>query len=669
MYQLSRYRNYLSPLDYVTDRFDNVILALAISLILCAQSTIYVLANMRTLKDVLPVVSDNQLNINVTVWLLGLAIWVCEIAGGLEAVSITDSIQSVIMIISLIALPCVLHYHLGGAANSVELGCRNYATLDCTTPEFKLQYPGAACSSAGTASAYENGCLAYTRNIWTLYPAVDEGRFMEPLWGPVNTSDPAQESTWAGKLAYDGSKYYSFVPWQQLSFGVGFFAFANQPHWIQRQFAAKSANALKKGQFLMMFSGMVATLPGLLVGIQVAASLKAYYPNSYTPFGVVLAYLMDKGGFNEFVAVIASVSAIAAIMSTTDSAILGVSNLISRDVMQNLLFKRMDWTGERSNKALMVIGKITSGCIMLIAICFALYYEDLNDSTVYSRLLTWQNGLLWQSVPVCVLSPFWSHIKAWPAVIGIMVGMLMVGTLRQHEEDQDQWGTQHSREKGSWPPVQSPFAQKYYIDGVQWCGFANLFVTFFLSYLPFPTVAPRVLRVGTTNHDDEGRPLTFADINESVANMIEPIRSPAGRIGLICIFLLTNFCLPWYGDSYDGCNFLTMGYWRKDQENDFANGCMPGGLNGTDRCDGCKGPTMVGGLPQWATAILASYILMVFIAAATIMTWKSEEELGYCGKAWPTDQAPVSNENYTQREASASGGKPNPTTKVQPADR
>ena len=62
-----------------------------------------------------------------------------------------------------------------------------------------------------------------------------------------------------------------------------------------------------------------------------------------------------------------------------------------------------------------------------------------------------------------------------------------------------------------------------------------------------------------------------------------------------------------------------------------------------------------------------AHTLYVMHQAATIMTWKSEEELGYCGKAWPTDQAPVSNENYVKRKGS--DGKPNPATKVQPMDR
>ena len=39
--------------------------------------------------------------------------------------------------------------------------------------------------------------------------------------------------------------------------------------------------------------------------------------------------------------------------------------------------------------------------------------------------------------------------------------------------------------------------------------------------------------------------------------------------------------------------------------------------------------------------------------AATTLTWKSEEEMGYCGKAWPTDMPPILNPGERPRSAKA----------------
>ena len=46
-----------------------------------------------------------------------------------------------------------------------------------------------------------------------------------------------------------------------------------------------------------------------------------------------------QGGFAEFVAVIASCSALAAIMSTCDSTIIGANNVVTVELVQNWLWK------------------------------------------------------------------------------------------------------------------------------------------------------------------------------------------------------------------------------------------------------------------------------------------------------------------------------------------
>ena len=56
-------------------------------------------------------------------------------------------------------------------------------------------------------------------------------------------------------------------------------------------------------------------------------------------FPVVTGELIDQGGFAEVIAVVASCSALAAIMSTADSCIIGANNVITVDWVKNHLWK------------------------------------------------------------------------------------------------------------------------------------------------------------------------------------------------------------------------------------------------------------------------------------------------------------------------------------------
>jgi hypothetical protein len=134
---------------------------------------------------------------------------------------------------------------------------------------------------------------------------------------------------------------------------------------------------VRKANIFFTFAALVATLPGVLVGVMVAANLSKIYPTDANTFGTLLSYFMDQGGFAEFVAVLASCSAIAAIMSTADSAIMGVTNVLSMDFFKNWLFiKKPALDTERNNH---IFARLISLVICLIGVCVALYDKDLND--------------------------------------------------------------------------------------------------------------------------------------------------------------------------------------------------------------------------------------------------------------------------------------------------
>lgn len=252
-------------------------------------------------------------------------------------------------------------------------------------------------------------------------------------------------------------------------------------------------------------------------------------------------------------------------------------------------------------------------------------------------------------MPTCVVAPFYGNLKAWPLIIGIAVGFLLVGTMQQHKEDQKLFGTQWSyvaadgisQELAPAPDrvTASPFAKTYLIDGMQWAGFANLVVAITLSFLPWPERAPGILRVNTRNHDPGGRPLTHAQILDSVKHINEARKNPISIGCLVITFLAGNLSVPWYGPNYNGCNVETFAYRKADQLGDRVNGCFGDGSSntGVDRCDGCTGYDTIFGLPTWVNGIIAATIIMI---CATTFVWsrvRGEEENEFYGRAWPTD--------------------------------
>ncbi len=122
----------------------------------------------------------------------------------------------------------------------------------------------------------------------------------------------------------------------------------------------------------MNFVGYIATLPGVLVGIMVAASLQNVYvePSANAAFGVLLSDMMNKGGVAEFVAVVASCSAVAAVMSTADSCIIGLTNVLSRDFLNNWLFVLKP--SYKTDRFASLASKLTSLAITIVAISVTL---------------------------------------------------------------------------------------------------------------------------------------------------------------------------------------------------------------------------------------------------------------------------------------------------------
>merc|ERR1719334_912542 len=126
-----------------------------------------------------------------------------------------------------------------------------------------------------------------------------------------------------------------------LLFSLSLMSFALNPHILQRAMAAHYDWQLRAVVMAIGVSPWLCMTPGILIGVAHLANYpETQYP-LYPAFQATLAMFRDDGGFKEFLGYIATLAAVAGIMSTADSALIGVSNTMTIDLFKNWLLPNL----------------------------------------------------------------------------------------------------------------------------------------------------------------------------------------------------------------------------------------------------------------------------------------------------------------------------------------
>jgi hypothetical protein len=120
-------RNYVSPNDYLSDRYNNqLITGLGV---LCSTFQMLMLTALEwaALKTVMLAVvgQDKGETANIWVWFFGTFIFACECMGGMASVALTDAIQACLLLFSFIAMPLLCQHHWGGFEGINGMECTN----------------------------------------------------------------------------------------------------------------------------------------------------------------------------------------------------------------------------------------------------------------------------------------------------------------------------------------------------------------------------------------------------------------------------------------------------------------------------------------------------------------------------------------------------------------
>ena len=185
------------------------------------------------------------------------------------------------------------------------------------------------------------------------------------------------------------------------------------PQAIQRLYASRSLQVLKRSLALMAFMPFTTTLIALvcgLVGVVVLPELARI--ESDQVLARLCALIMNNSTLGYWLVVVVFAAALAALMSTADSALLSISSMITRDIYQPY------FRPESSEAELTWVGKAGSWVIIAILVLIAISTEK-----TLIRLLELKFEVLIQIVPCFFLGLYWKHLSSRTALTGMLIGL------------------------------------------------------------------------------------------------------------------------------------------------------------------------------------------------------------------------------------------------------
>lgn len=195
------------------------------------------------------------------------------------------------------------------------------------------------------------------------------------------------------------------------------FGISLYPHAIQRIYAAESTATLKRAFRWMLFLPLLTTLFMVFVGISGHVTFPDLQKVDSDLISLkTLEYLSAHSALARIVLVSFICAAIAAIMSTVDSALLSISSIFTQDLKPR---SQRSTTSSFASK-LNVSDKLLSWLLMAVLVVMAIAV----DNTIW-RLMIIKLELLVQLMPVVLFGLFWKRAQTKAVTSGFVVGTLL----------------------------------------------------------------------------------------------------------------------------------------------------------------------------------------------------------------------------------------------------
>jgi|TARA_B100000315_G_scaffold260524_1_gene322584 SSS family transporter len=195
-----------------------------------------------------------------------------------------------------------------------------------------------------------------------------------------------------------------------LMFGVSVY-----PHAIQRFFAARSLKTLRISLAGMAFMPFFTTLLAFVLGFIAISRFTDLSP--FESDQVTLLMLLAVINENEFIrwlVIIVFVALVAAIMSTTDSALLSIQSMITKDIYSVYI------NPKASQRNLLWSGKVF-GWVLIAFLVAMTWVSQQTESSIWA-LIKLKLEFMVQISPVFILGLFWRRLSGVTMLCGILTG-------------------------------------------------------------------------------------------------------------------------------------------------------------------------------------------------------------------------------------------------------
>ena len=187
------------------------------------------------------------------------------------------------------------------------------------------------------------------------------------------------------------------------------------PQAIQRLYSSRSVKVLKRSLALMAFMPLTTTLVALICGLTAAVVLPDLSKaESDQVLARLCALIMADSTLGYWLVVAVFAAALAALMSTADSALLSISSMFTKDIYKPYFRPQAD------EAEMTLVGKFSSWAIVVLLVVVA-----IGTKATLVRLLELKFEVLIQVVPCFFLGLYWRRLSAGTVLLGMVCGLLV----------------------------------------------------------------------------------------------------------------------------------------------------------------------------------------------------------------------------------------------------
>jgi Na+/proline symporter len=190
-----------------------------------------------------------------------------------------------------------------------------------------------------------------------------------------------------------------------------FFGISVYPQAVQRIYAAKDAKTLKRSFQLMIIMPLLTTLPLIIIAIIGAAHFPDLDKDSSEQIILLMLSKLTHIEGMQYVITLFVAAAVAAIMSTVDSAMLAIASLFTQDIYHQ-------HNPGASQKKLTLVGKLFSWILMAVMVYLAISLP----STIW-WLIQIKLEILCQIAPAMMLGVHSKEVKSSSILYGLLFGL------------------------------------------------------------------------------------------------------------------------------------------------------------------------------------------------------------------------------------------------------